>query len=134
MKKLFAGASALTIVIMMSTAVPSLAQANHTSVTTGKVTIQPYEAQGCIGDTCMFLSTPLSGTVYVQGWAFNTGFYGYFRLTAPSGTYYSATQTWLGEKGNYAQWSGVLAIVGQYCVSGFTSAGADKGTVCKNVQ
>lgn len=133
MKKLFVNASALTIVIMMSVAAPSVAQAAQPSITTGKVSVQPYAAQGCSVNTCMYLSTPSGGTVFIQGWAYNTSFYGYFRFTTPSGTFYSATQTWLGGKENYAQVSNVLAIVGQYCVTGFTSAGSNLGTACENV-
>lgn len=81
----------------------------------------------------MYLSTPASGTVYIQGWAYDTSFYGYFRFRTPSGTFYSATQTWLGGKGNYAQVSNVPAIVGQYCVTGFTNTGNSLGTACENV-
>jgi hypothetical protein len=132
MKKLFASATILTTAIMMSVAAPSASQA----VQPGTITtpsIQPYAAQGCSVNTCMYLATPSAGTVFVQGWAYNTSFYGYFRLTAPSGTYYSSTQTWLGGKGNYIQWSGVPAIVGQYCVTGFTSGGTSQGTACERV-
>lgn len=132
MKKLFASVTAITFVLMLSVAVPSESQAAQTSTTTTP-TIQPYAAQGCSVNTCMYLSTPSGGTVIVQGWAYSTSFYGYFRLTAPSGTYYGATQTWLGGKGNYTQWSGVPAIVGQYCVTGFTSGGVSEGTACESV-
>lgn len=133
MKKIFASATAIAVTLVLSIAVPSESQAAQTSTTTTS-TIQPYAAQGCSVNTCMYLSTPSGGTVFVQGWAYNTNFYGYFRLTAPSGTYYSATLTWLGGKGNYAQWSGVPAIVGQYCVSGFTSGGVSEGTACESVR
>ncbi|HEY4898704.1 MAG TPA: hypothetical protein VIH79_03180, partial [Candidatus Nanopelagicaceae bacterium] len=95
--------------------------------------IQPYSAQSCSGNTCMFLSTPSGGAVTVQGWAYGTSFYGYFYLTAPSGTYYSPTQTWLGGKGNWAQWPGIAAIAGQYCVTGYSSTNIFEGTVCNSV-
>lgn len=133
MKKLLASASAITLITIMSVVIPPASQATQPA-TLITASIQPYQAQGCITDTCMFLSSPASGTVYVQGWAYSTTFYGYFRLTSPSGTLYSATQTWIGGKGNYTQWSDIPAIVGQYCVTGFTSAGVNEGTVCKNVQ
>ncbi len=132
MKKSFTSASALTVAIMISVAAPSIAQAAQPD-TTRTSSIQPYAAQGCNVNTCMLLSTPSGGTVFVQGWAYSASFYGYFRLTSPSGTYYSATQTWLGGKGNYTQWSGIPAIVGQYCVTGFTSTGINQGTACENV-
>ncbi len=132
MKKLFASATVLTVVIMMSVTAPSIAQATQPGTTTA-ASVQPYAAQGCNVNTCMYLSTPSGGTVFVQGWAYSTSFYGYFRLTSPSGTFYSVTQTWLGGKGNYTQWSGVPAIVGPYCVTGFTSTGANEGTACENV-
>ena len=114
----------------MSLAAPSIAQAAQTG-TIAATSIQPYTAQGCSVNTCVYLSTPSGGTVVVQGWAYSTSFYGYFRLTSPSGTFYSATQTWLGGKGNYTQWLGVSAIVGQYCVTGFTSTGINEGTACE---
>ncbi len=132
MKRLLASVSALTMVITMNIAAPSSSQAAPLGTTTTAI-IQPYTSQGCSVDTCMYLSTPSGGMVIVQGWAYSTSFYGYFRLTAPSGTYYSATQTWLGGKGNYAQWSGISAIVGQYCVTGYTSTGTFEGTACENV-
>lgn len=132
MKRLLASVSALTMVITMSIAAPSSSQAVPLGTTTAAL-IQPYTAQGCSVDTCIYLSTPSGGTVLVVGWAYTSNFYGYFRLTAPSGTYYSATQTWLGGKGNYAQWSGIAAIVGQYCVTGYTSTGTFEGTACENV-
>ena len=133
MKKLFASASAITLIAIMGVAIsPTSHAAQPTAIKAAKV--QPYQAQGCITNTCMFLSSPASGAVYIQGWAYSTSFYGYFQFTSPNGTMYSATQTWLGGKGNYAQWSGIPSTVGQYCVTGFTSAGVDEGTVCKNVQ
>lgn len=132
MKKLSTGVTALTIAIVMSIAAPSPSQAAPLG-TTSAASIQPYAAQGCSGDTCMYLSSPSGGTVLVQSWAYSTNFYGYFVLSAPSGTYYSATQTWLGGKGNYALWSGIPAIVGQYCVTGYTSTGTFEGTACENV-
>lgn len=133
MKKFFASATILTTAIIMSVAASSVSQAAQPG--TARVSsIQPYAAQGCSLNTCMFLSTPAGGTVYVQGWAYSTNFYGYFRLTSPNGTLYSATQTWLGGKGNYTQWSGVPAIVGQYCVTGFTSGGTSQGTACEVVK
>lgn len=133
MKRLLASAFALTIITTMSIATPSAAQAAPSGTTTA-ASIQPYTSQGCSVNTCIYLSTPSGGTVLVEGWAYSTNFYGYFRLTAPSGTYYSATQTWLGGKGNYAPWSGIPAIVGQYCVTGYTSTGTFEGTACENVQ
>jgi hypothetical protein len=130
MRKLFASAYAFTVVITMIVVAPSIAQAAQTRKI-AVTSIQPYTAQGFSVNTCVFLSTPSGGTVVVQGWAYSTSFYGYFRLTTPSGTFYSATQTWLGGKGNYTQWSGVSAIVGQYCVTGFTSTGINQGTACE---
>lgn len=132
MKRLLASVFALIMVMTMSIAAPSSSQATPPETTAAL--IQPYTSQGCSVDTCMYLSTPSGGTVLVEGWAYSSNFYGYFRLTAPSGTYYSATQTWLGGKGNYAQWSGIAAIVGQYCVTGYTSTGTFEGTACENVQ
>lgn len=132
MKKLLVSASTLTIAMMMSIAAPSVSQAAPLGVAPAAL-IQPYAAQGCSVDTCMYLSSPSGGTVLIQSWAYNTNFYGYFVLSAPSGTYYSATQTWLGGKGNYALWSGVPAIVGQYCVTGYTSTGTFEGTACESV-
>lgn len=132
MKKLFASATVIAVALLTSVAIPSESQAAQTN-TTKTPTIQPYAAQGCSGDTCIYLSTPSGGTVYVQGWAYSTDFYGYFRLTTPSGTYYSGTHTWLGGKGNWIEWSGLSAIVGQYCVTGFTSGGVSEGTACESV-
>lgn len=133
MKKLFAGTSALIMVIMVSVVTPSVAQAAQPDIGTKAPSIQPYAAQGCHANTCMYLSTPSGGTVYIQGWAYDTSFYGYFRFTTPSGTFYSATQTWFGGRGNYAQVSNIPAIVGQYCVTGFTSTGSSQGTACEYV-
>ena len=132
MKKLLASASVLTMIITMNLVAPSLSQAaifgsNATSL------IQPYTSQGCSGNTCIYLSTPSGGKLLVEGWAYASNFYGYFRLTTPSVTYYSATQTWLRGKGNYASWPGLTAVVGQYCVTGYTSTGTFEGTACENV-
>jgi hypothetical protein len=132
MKKLFTSASALAVAITLIIAAPTSSQAAQMGIAKVK-SIQPYSAQSCSGNTCMFLSTPLGGTVTVQGWAYGTSFYGYFYLTAPSGTYYSATKTWLGAMGNWAQWSNIPAIVGQYCVTGYSSTGIFEGTVCNSV-
>ena len=132
MKKLLASASVLTIIITMNLVAPSSSQAaifgsNATAL------IQPYTSQGCSVNTCIYLSTPSAGTLLVEGWAYSTNFYGYFRLTTPSGTYYSVTQTWLGGKGNWAPWSSIPAKTGQYCVTGYTSTGTFEGTACENV-
>lgn len=132
MKKLRASASAITLIAILGAAIAPTSEAAQRTTTTA-ATIQPYQAQGCIADTCMFLSSPASGTVFVQGWANGTSFYGHFQLTSPSGTLVSATQTWLAGKGNWAQWSNIPAIVGQYCVTGFTSTQVDEGTVCNSV-
>ena len=132
MSKSLTCASALTMVITMSIAAPSSSQAALLRSTTSAL-IQPYNSQGCSVNTCIYLSTPSGGTLLVEGWAYASNFYGYFRLTTPSVTYYSATQTWLGGKGNYASWPGVTAVVGQYCVTGYTSTGTFEGTACENV-
>ena len=120
MKRSLACASALTMVITMSIAAPSSSQAAPLRTTTSAL-IQPYNSQGCSVNTCLYLSTPSGGTLLVEGWAYSTNFYGYFVLTAPSGTHNSPTQTWLGGKGNWASWPGIPAKTGQYCLTGYSS-------------
>ncbi len=132
MKKLLTSALSLTMVIMISIAAPSSSQAVPLGTTTATI-IHPYTSQGCSANSCIYLSTPSGGTLLIEAWAHASDFYGYFRLTAPSGTYYSVTQTWVGGKGNYAQWPGITATVGQYCVTGYTSSGTFEGTACENV-
>ncbi len=132
MRKSSAVASTLVVALMMSVVAPSISQAAPPETTSAPL-IQPYAAQGCAGDTCLYLSSPSGGTVLVEAWAYSTNFYGYFVLSAPSGSYYSATQTWIGGKGNYAHWSGIPATVGQYCVTGYTSGGSLEGTACEYV-
>jgi hypothetical protein len=83
-------------------------------------------------NTCMYLWTPSSGTLFVQGWAYTTNFYDYFQFSTPKGSFYSATQTWLGGKGNYAQVSNLVATVETYCVTGW-SGGVSIGKACENV-
>jgi hypothetical protein len=97
-------------------------------------TIQPYAATGCSSNVCLYLSTPLGGTVYIQAWARSTTFSGYFKLQTPYGSFVSSTNTWLGGKGNFYQWSGLPAVVGQYCVSGYNMSQVWQGTACNNIQ
>jgi hypothetical protein len=133
MKKMKASISALVFVMTIGVVTPSFAAPSPSVNTISSTSIQPLSAQGCSGDVCIYLSTPSSGTVYVQGWAYTANFYGHFQFSAPSGTFNSATLTWLTGKGNYAQLSNVPAIVGTYSVTAWTSAGANLGTACEKV-
>lgn len=130
---MIATVSALVFVMTLGVAAPSFASPSPSVNTISSASIQPFAAQGCSGDACIYLSTPASGTVYVQGWAYNTNFYGHFQFSTPSGSFNSATLTWLAGKGNYAQLSSVPAIVGTYCVTAWTSAGANLGTACEKI-
>jgi len=122
----------VVVAVLIST-VTSLGIANAATPTNSSTSIRPYSAQGCSGNTCIYLSTPSSGTVFVQGWAYGTSFVGYFKLTTPTITVTSPTQTWLGSKGNYFQVSGISAVVGPYCVAGYSSGGMFEGKACESV-
>lgn len=119
-------------ILLLGTVVPA-ASANAATQSPSSSSIQPLAAQGCSGDSCIYLSTPSGGTVFTQSWAYDTTFYGYFRVSTPSGYITSPTQTWLAGKGNYFQVNGISAIVGQYCSTAYTSSGSSLGTACENV-
>ena len=57
----------VVVAVLIST-VTSLGIANAATPTNSSTSIRPYSAQGCSGNTCIYLSTPSSGTVFVQGW------------------------------------------------------------------
>jgi len=81
----------------------------------------------------MYLSTPLNGTVYVQAWAYSSNFFGHFELKGPNKLDKNGNdQTWYTGKRNFYQWSNIPAVVGQYCVIGWTKNG--NGTYTKNGQ
>lgn len=122
----------LTVAIAIAT-LSSVGVANASAKASPTLSIRPFSAQGCSNNVCIYLSTPSSGTVYVQGWAYNTNFVGHFVVSAPSETDTSGTQTWLGLKGNYYQVNGISAVVGTYCVTGYSSAGINEGEACESV-
>ena len=120
--------------LVVATAALLCATAPAQATTTPAAHVVPLTAQGCSGDVCIYLSSPSNGTVYVQAWAYNSSFYGYFHLSGPDGlSSNSSTITWIGGKGNYNQWSGVSAVVGQYCVTGY-SYGDDIGRACESIE
>ena len=111
----------------------SAAHASHASI--------PLDSSPCNGDVCMYLSTPSShGYVYIQACANNTTFYGHFQLVGPGVDKYTGNQSWYPGYGycagstNYYQWSGVKAIVGQYCVTGKTPQGQVLGHPCASIE
>ena len=102
-------------------------------VTMGPLTT-PLDSQGCAGDTCMYLSSPSKGYVYIQAWAYHTGFSGYFHLTGPLGlSKDSSTGSWQAGKGNYYTFSNIPGVVGQYCVTGWSGT-INEGTPCESVE
>lgn len=110
------------------------AAASAGTATTAARQVVPFAAQGCSGDVCIYLSSPSGGAVYVQAWAYSSSFYGYFHLSGPNGlSTNSSTITWIGGKGNYNQWSEISAVVGQYCVTGY-SYGEEIGKACESVE
>ncbi len=118
-----------------SVAATTPASAATTHVATARVAVvnprTPLSAQGCNGDTCMFLSTPSGGEVYIQAWAYDVTFYGHFQLTGPNGlNKKSYDGTWYAGKTNYYQWNEIPAVVGQYCVTGWTKN--SNGTYTQN--
>jgi hypothetical protein len=93
----------------------------------------PDDAQGCSIDTCMYLSTPSNGHVYINAWAYDQSFYGYFVLTGPNGLKKtSPTETWYAGGAHYT-WSNIPAVVGQYCVQG-KSGSLNEGKPCENIE
>lgn len=95
--------------------------------------INPDSAQGCSGNTCMYLSTPSGGTVYVDAWAHSTSFYGHWELVTPAGTYNSPAETWTASPSDEYQWSSLTADVGSYCVTGWSGSN-NLGTACESVE
>jgi hypothetical protein len=103
--------------------------------TAAPAAVRPADAESCAGDTCMYLSNPSGGdpsTVFVNAWAYDSPFYGYFILTGPDGIHLkSNTTTWYAGGAHYT-FKNVLAIVGRYCATGY-SGGASEGAVCNQV-
>ncbi|MEZ0076120.1 hypothetical protein ABH927_005496 [Planotetraspora sp. GP83] len=92
------------------------------------------DALGCNGNVCMYLSTPRNGTVYVQAYPQHGSFYGNFDLTGPNGLYrHGPTQTWTnGAFQPKQEWTGIPAVVGKYCVSGWDH-GTRIGLPCESI-
>ncbi|WP_214105900.1 hypothetical protein [Acrocarpospora catenulata] len=92
------------------------------------------DALGCNGNVCMYLSTPKNGTVYVQAYPKSGSFYGNFDLVGPLGLYrHGATRTWKnGAFEAKQEWTGIPAVVGKYCVSGWVN-GTRIGYPCENI-
>lgn len=116
---------------LLSVGTPSLAGATTTA---NPGSASPDSAQGCSGDTCLYLSTPSGGTVYVVGWPYDASFYGHFELAVPGGgVYNTSAQTWTPGTSDAYEWSGLTATIGQYCVTAWT--GDDNlGTACELVE
>ena len=123
----------LTSAAIVLITLASLGIANASLTSSGSSSVIPFDATGCSSNICIYLSTPSSGTVYVQGWARSTSFYGALVVTTPTISATSPIQNWLGSKGNYFQVNGISAIVGQYCVAGYTSGGTFEGKACESV-
>ncbi|WP_405579684.1 hypothetical protein [Streptomyces sp. NBC_01190] len=89
-------------------------------------------ATGCNNNVCIYVSGNAGGTILVQAWARNTTFTGYFHVTWPSGSRNSATQTWIGSKGNYYSTS-FTSPAGTVCAQGIANGGAAQGNPCEGV-
>ncbi|MEU8272621.1 hypothetical protein AB0B89_36415 [Sphaerisporangium sp. NPDC049002] len=98
-------------------------------------TASQADALGCNGNVCMYLSTPKNGTVYVEAYPQHGSFYGNFDLTGPNGLYrHGSTQTWTNGAFEPNQvWTGIPAVVGKYCVSGWDH-GQRIGLPCESIK
>lgn len=101
----------------------------------------PFDATGCNGDVCMYLSTPSGGEAYVHAWAYSTTYYGFFILTGPDSLWReSATKTWYGggDYGTTANFGGnFAAVVGQYCVTFYqalSNEDVEQGRACESIE
>jgi hypothetical protein len=132
MKRLIVSAVSLILIAFLGVATPSIAGATPTQVSQSPG--GPPSSQGCGGDVCMFLSSPSGGYVYVQGWPYSTGFYGDFELTGPHGLdRFSSTQSWPAGGGTRARFNNVNAVVGQYCVTGWSGT-INEGKACESIE
>jgi hypothetical protein len=93
-----------------------------------------FDAQGCSGDTCIYLAGNSGGTALVEAWAYSSNFYGHFYLSGPGVGVTSPTQTWYAHKGNYWSVSVSNAAAGRYCMSGYSSSGGYEGTACETLK
>jgi hypothetical protein len=112
------------------------AAAAPASAATASAAVIPDAAQGCTGDSCIRVNTPSGGSVLIQGWAYDTTFYGHFELTGPHGFLAnSGTKIWTAG-GNRASFN-ESAVVGQYCMIAWEYAGSkgyiDLGKACRSI-
>ena len=94
--------------------------------------VRPLSAQNCEQNTCMYLSTPSGGTVYISGWINTSGFTGWFQLTGPGFSYTSPTT--YRAPGVGVKWTSIPAVVGQYCITGDSIYSGGQGKVCENIE
>ena len=96
-------------------------------------TVTPFAASGCSVNTCMYLSTPASGTVYVSGRVDTSGFTGTFQLTGPGGLNVTSPTAYRAP-GVGVRWNNVPAVVGRYCITGYSIYSGGQGEVCENIE
>jgi hypothetical protein len=96
-------------------------------------TVTPFAASGCSINMCMYLSTQASGTVYVSGWVETSGFTGTFQLTGPDGLNLTSPSEYRAPGVGW-RWNNVPAVVGRYCITGYSIYSGGQGEVCENIE
>lgn len=114
----------------LATALPASA------ATTTTHAVIPFASQGCSGDVCISLSTPSNGKVTIRVWAYDTTFYGEFKLTGPRALVKTSPLNVNHAGGAGHTWV-VNAVVGKYCATAYAYVNEewiDLGTACENVE
>ena len=108
------------------------APATHTSA----AIVKPLASEGCSDNVCISLTTPSNGKVTVRIWAYDTTFYGEFKLTGPNALVETSPLNVNHAGGAGHSWT-VNAVVGRYCGTAYAYVNdewIDMGTACESVE
>jgi hypothetical protein len=111
------------------------ANPNSTSVTAaGGIGARPFTSSGCSGDSCIYLTNPSPGVLYVKVWAYDANFYGHFQITGADteANGNTPTQEWYAGGANGSTWAvETISGPGQVCATAWSSSGSNLGKACE---
>jgi hypothetical protein len=125
--------ASLALVAVPASATTHSSASTSSPAVVSRPVVVPLSAEGCAGDTCMYLSNPSGGYVSIKGWPYNVGFYGYFRLTGPGGFKEDSPTASYPAGGAGYTFTDVPATVGQWCVTGFSGT-INEGEPCESIE
>jgi hypothetical protein len=112
----------------------SLTAGASTTGATPPAGVHPDTASGCSGDSCIYLTNPSPGLLFIEVWAYDANFYGHFQITGADteADGNTLTQEWYGGGANNSTWAFESPSPnGQVCATAWSSSGQNLGKACE---